>query len=78
MYDVARSRMVGDDRFTRGTEEFHATSVHYVYTSTHLGSVLIEGGFADIERYGAPDGEPYVLGASRLLPTARRTGAPPV
>lgn len=71
-YDVAGSRLISAYRFSRGTEEVAVTAIHHVYTSAYLGQLLIDAGFTDIERYAGPDGEPYALGAGRLLLTARR------
>ncbi len=71
-YDVAASRLVSRYRFTRGAERLTATALHHVYTSAHLGELLTDGGFADVQRYAGPDGAPYELGAGRLLLVARR------
>jgi SAM-dependent methyltransferase len=71
-YDAAGSRLISRYRFVRGDEELVASAVHHVYTSGHLGELLTGGGFVDVERYAGPDGEPYEVGAGRLLLTARR------
>lgn len=76
-YDVAASHMLSRYHFTRGAQELRATAIHHVYTSTHLGHLLTEAGFTDIERYGTPDGGPFELGTGRLLLTARRAGNQP-
>lgn len=73
-YDVDRSRLVSGYTFTRGEERVDVTAYHHVYTSAHLGDLLTDAGFTDVERFGGPDGSPYALGAGRLLLTARRTG----
>ena len=60
-------------RFTRGSEELEEkTAIHHVYTSAHLGQLLVDAGFIDVRRFGGPDGAPYELAAERLLLTATR------
>jgi SAM-dependent methyltransferase len=77
-YDVDRSCIRSHYRFRRGpggaggTEEVAVTALHHVYTSAHLGEILTDAGFTDVARFAGPDGAPYVLGAPRLLLTARR------
>jgi hypothetical protein len=71
-YDAVRSCLISGYRFVRGDEEVAVTALHHVYTSAHLGQLLADAGFAGIARYSGPDGEPYTLGAARLLLTARR------
>jgi SAM-dependent methyltransferase len=72
-YDVAGSRLISRYRFVRGADELVATAVHHVHTSGHLGELLACGGFGDVQRYGGPHGEPFEIGAGRLLLTARRS-----
>jgi cyclopropane fatty-acyl-phospholipid synthase-like methyltransferase len=71
-YDVAESRLLSRYVFRRGTEEVAATAVHHLYTSGHLGHLLRDAGFTDVERYAGPDGAPFELGSGRLILTARR------
>ena len=71
-YDVARSRLVGGYRFTRGAEEVAATALHHVLTCAQIDDLLMTAGFVDIAHYAGPNGEPFRLGAPRLLLTARR------
>ncbi len=71
-YDVAGGRLLSEYVFTRGAEQKRVTAIHHVYTVAHLGRLLTDGGFADIERYAGPGGEPFALGCGRLLLTARR------
>jgi len=71
-YDIAASRLISRYHFTRGAEKLSATAIHHIYTSGHLGELLTDGGFTDIERYAGPDGAPYELRAGRLILTARR------
>ncbi len=73
-YDAARSRLLSRYVFTRGAEVQRVTALHHVYTSAHLGELLVEGGFTDVARYGGPDGAPFWIGSARLLLTARRAG----
>lgn len=73
-YDVAGSRLISAYRFARGAQEVHGTAIHHVYTTGHLGGLLVDAGFADIGLFGGPDAEPYAVGAGRLLLTGRRTG----
>lgn len=73
-YDVAGSRMLSSYRFVRGAEVVVATAVHHVRTVEQITDLLGAGGFGDVALYGGPAGEPYTLGAPRLLLTARRTG----
>lgn len=73
-YDAAGSRLLSRYVFTRGAEVQRVTALHHVYTSAHLGELLVEGGFTDVARYGGPDGAPFGLGSGRLLITARRAG----
>lgn len=75
-YDVAGSRLISEYHFSRGAEELNITAVHHVYTSAQLGYLLSDAGFIDISRYSGPDDTPYVLGAGRLLLTARRAEHP--
>jgi SAM-dependent methyltransferase len=76
-YDVARSRLVSGYRFTRGREEVAVTALHHVLTCAQIDDLLIEAGFVDVAHYAGPDGEPFRLGAPRLLLTARRRPATP-
>jgi SAM-dependent methyltransferase len=71
-YDVARSCLVSGYRFSRGAEEVAVTALHHVLTCAQIGDLLTEVGFVDVEHYAGPDGEPFRLGAPRLLVTARR------
>ncbi|HEX2805181.1 MAG TPA: hypothetical protein VHN80_03315 [Kineosporiaceae bacterium] len=70
-YDIANSSLLSSYVFTRGTQQVHVTALHHVYTVAHLRQLLADGGFTDIEQYGGPDGEPFKVGAGRLLLTAR-------
>lgn len=72
-YDVDESCLISRYRFSRGAEVLEATAPHRVYTSRQLGELLTEAGFTGLERYSGPDGEPYRLGADRLMLVARRT-----
>ncbi|MGH3568367.1 MAG: SAM-dependent methyltransferase [Pseudonocardia sp.] len=71
-YDITGSRLISRYHFTRGEEESRATAIHHLYTSAHLGQLLTDAGFTDLERYSGPDGAPYALGSGRLLLIARR------
>ncbi|MEU4835435.1 class I SAM-dependent methyltransferase [Streptosporangium sp. NPDC023615] len=71
-YDTARSVLLSEYRFSRGAEVFESTALHHVYTSAHLGHLLTEGGFTDVERFGGPDDAPFEVGSGRLMLTARR------
>ena len=71
-YDVARSCLISAYRFTRGTEEVAVTALHHLLTCAQIGDLLTTAGFVDIAFYAGPDGEPFRLGAPRLLLTARR------
>ena len=71
-YDVAHSRLVSGYRFTRGAEEVAVTALHHVLTCAQIGDLLATAGFVDIAHYAGPDGEPFRLGAPRLMVTARR------
>ncbi len=73
-YDADRSRLLSRYVFTRGAEVQRVTALHHVFTSAHLGELLVEGGFTDVARFGGPDGSPFGLGSPRLLLTARRSG----
>jgi cyclopropane fatty-acyl-phospholipid synthase-like methyltransferase len=73
-YDVARSRLLSRYVFTRGTQVERVTAVHHVFTAAQLGEVLVDGGFTAVDRFGGPDGAPFVVGSPRLLLTARRAG----
>lgn len=52
----------------------YGTAIHHVYTTGHLGGLLTDAGFSDIGLFGSLNGEPYAVGAGRLLLTGRRTG----
>ena len=71
-YDVAHSRLVSGYRFRRGTEEVAVTALHHVLTCAQIDDLLADAGFVDVTLYGGPSGEPFRLGAPRLLLTARR------
>jgi len=71
-YDAVGSRLLSRYVFTRGAEVLNVTALHHVYTVAHLRRLLGDGGFTDIEQYGGPDGEPFEVGAGRLLLTAHR------
>jgi len=71
-YDVANSRLLSSYVFTRGAQQVAVTALHHVYTVAHLRRLLTDGGFADIELHGGPEGEPFEVGTGRLLLTARR------
>ena len=71
-YDVAASRLISHYAFSRGGEQLSTTAIHHVYTSGHIGQLLSDAGFLDIERFAGPDGSPYSVGSGRLLLTARR------
>jgi len=71
-YDVAHSRLISGYRFTRDAEEVAATALHHVLTCAQIDDLLATAGFVDIAHYAGPDGEPFRLGAPRLLLTARR------
>lgn len=73
-YDVVGSRLLSSYVFTRGAQETRVTAIHHVYTVAHLVRLLVDGGFADVETFGGPGGEPFGIGDGRLLLTARRTG----
>ncbi|MGH3900253.1 MAG: hypothetical protein ACRDTA_18820 [Pseudonocardiaceae bacterium] len=49
----------------------HPASAPEDAVSAQLGQLLIDAGFTGIGRCAGPDGEPYQLGAGRLLLTAR-------
>jgi SAM-dependent methyltransferase len=71
-YDVAHSRLISGYRFARGAEEVAVTALHHVFTCAHIDDLLTTAGFVDIAHYAGPDGEPFRLGAPRLVLTARR------
>jgi SAM-dependent methyltransferase len=71
-YDVSRGCLVSGYRFTRGTEEVAATALRHVYTAAHIVALLADAGFGDAACHSGPGGEPFTLGAPRLLLTARR------
>ena len=48
------------------------TALHHVLTCAQIDDLLTTAGFVDIAHYAGPDGEPFRLGAPRLLLTARR------
>ena len=72
-YDIAGSRLISGYRFSRGSEVVEVTAIHHLYTVAHLGQLLTDAGFTDIERFGGVSGEPFEIGSGRLLLTARRT-----
>jgi SAM-dependent methyltransferase len=72
-YDIARSRLISGYRFSRGSQLVEVTAIHHLYTVAHLGQLLTDAGFTDIERFGGIAGEPFVIGSGRLLLTARLT-----
>jgi SAM-dependent methyltransferase len=71
-YDVAHSCLISGYRFTRGAEEVAVTALHHVLTCAQIGDLLTTAGFVDIAHCAGPEGEPFRLGAPRLLLTARR------
>ena len=71
-YDATASRLISHYAYTRGAEQLSTTAIHHVYTSAHIGQLLSEAGFVDIQRFGGPDGSPYALGSGRLLLVAQR------
>jgi SAM-dependent methyltransferase len=75
-YDVPGSRLLSRYVFTRGPQQTRATAIHHIYTVAHLRRLLVDGGFTDIEQHSGPDGEPFQIGAGRLLLTAHRSDHP--
>ncbi len=71
-YDVTASQLISHHQFTQGSRILHASAVHHVWTSGQLGELLMEAGFVDLSRYGAPDGAPFAVGSGRLLLVARK------
>lgn len=75
-YDIAESRLISTYRFTRGSWEHTATALHHIYTTAHVGRLLVDAGFTDLDHAADTDGAPFTLGAGRLLLTARRGTTP--
>jgi SAM-dependent methyltransferase len=73
-YDVTESRLDVEYSFLRGGERETATAHSWVYTVGELRQLLSEHGFAVESLHSGPNGEPYHLGAPRLLLVARKAG----
>ena len=71
-YDVARSRLISHYAYTRGDDRLSTTAIHHIYTSAHIGQLLSDAGFVDVQRFGGPDCAPFELGSGRFLLTAQR------
>lgn len=71
-YDVHNSRLVSHYVFTRGDQRFEATALHHVHTVAQIADLLAGAGFTDLTLYGGPAGQPFDIGAPRLMITARR------
>ena len=71
-YDVASSRLVTRYEFRRGEESVEVSAPYYVYTSAHLGAILTDAGFTDLQRFGDLDGRPFDVGDRRMILLARR------
>jgi SAM-dependent methyltransferase len=73
-YDSLAGRIETDWTLSRGNEQEHRHSSLRLYTVHELHNLLIDNGFSQIEVYGSLDGEPFELGASRLILVGRRPG----
>lgn len=71
-YDVLGARLLSHYRFLQGDRVFEATALHHVYTCAHLVALLAAAGFVDVRAYDGLSGEPFRLGAGRLVVTATR------
>ncbi len=72
-YDAINSRLISHYIFSRGDERFEATALHHVHTVAQIADLLTHAGFTDLTFNAGPSGEPFKIGANRLLVTARRT-----
>lgn len=53
-------------------ERYQATFRHRIYSAAELRSLLLRGGFSEVEIYGGYDGRPYDHKALRLIVAAKR------
>jgi len=72
-YDAIASRLDSHMTFTCGDLVQRATASHHGHTAAELLRMLGDAGLRPVATYGSPGGDPYVLGAPRLLVVAERT-----
>jgi SAM-dependent methyltransferase len=73
-WDHAEGRVESDYTFVRDGRVEKQSVLHRIYSYRELVHMLTGAGFADVQAVSSPAGEPFKLGARRLLLTARRPG----
>jgi SAM-dependent methyltransferase len=71
-YDHAAGRLETEYTFVRDGVSDTRLGSQRVYTYRELSELVRHAGFCDVEGYGSTAGEPYKLGAPRLLLVARK------
>ncbi len=72
-YEPTEGCVYTDYTFTRGDTIERRSNVHRVYTCRQVLEMLAEAGFADPVIFGGLEGEPFVIGSSRLVVVVTRT-----
>ena len=67
-----RGRSITDYTFVRGATVERKSASYRVYAYRELARLLEEAGFAEVEAFGSPAGEPFQLGAKTLYVLATR------
>jgi SAM-dependent methyltransferase len=74
-YDARHSRLDIDYTFVRGSSVETRLASSYVFTVAEIGRMLEAAGFEVLALLGSVGGEPFQLGAPRLVLTAKRRGS---
>ncbi|HSS44712.1 MAG TPA: methyltransferase domain-containing protein [Thermoanaerobaculia bacterium] len=73
-YDAENGRIENRYTTTRGGQSETRLAWHRIYTYRELLQMLRAAGFCSIEGFGSLSGDPFRLGAQRLLLVARKEG----
>jgi SAM-dependent methyltransferase len=71
-YDIASSRIENVYTISRGGKSERKLASQRVYLASDVWRLLEDAGFEVLEAFGSSAGEPYALGAQRLLTVARK------
>jgi SAM-dependent methyltransferase len=73
-WDPAEGRVESDYTFVRDGRVEKRSILHRIYSYREAARLLTDAGFADVQCFGSPAGEPFKFGARRSLLAARKPG----
>lgn len=71
-YNPRQSCVQTEYTFIRDGKEERRDAIHWIYTSGEVCSMLVSAGFRVDDMFASLDGEPYIIGAERMILVAEK------